>query len=86
MFYVIDDTVFYEYDLKPDGKIKIVTSYPLCGTNTTYEDYPGKKINVVCSNCGNKGIVSIEESKKKNAMAQPLFSAKKRENQLKIVN
>ncbi|MBE3137076.1 MAG: hypothetical protein IMZ43_06775 [Thermoplasmata archaeon] len=65
-FYVLEDSMMYEYEFKTKEKmIKVVALCPKCGTKNIYEDYPGKKINVVCPNCGNPGIVSFDALKTK---------------------
>jgi len=80
MFYVIDEAIFYEYDLKPDGKIKTVATCPQCGTSVTYEDYPGKTINMACPNCGNEIIITIGKSEEKKRWRTLLPRSKKRKN------
>jgi hypothetical protein len=65
MFFIIDESVFYEFELKSDGKIRITASCPQWEKEIVYEDYPGQKINAICPNCGNKSIASIQKTKKK---------------------
>jgi len=65
-FYILEDSMMYEYEFKTEEKmIKVVASCPKCGTKNIYEEYPSKKINVVCPSCGNPGIVSFDAPKTK---------------------
>jgi len=75
-FYVLEDSMMYEYEFKTEEKmIKVVASCPKCGTKNIYEDYPGKKINVVCPNCGTPGIV-LADTPSKNPKWHQLFTSK----------
>ena len=63
VFYIVDESIRYEYILKSEDKIKKIVPCPNCGTKTTVEDYPGKKVPVTCPKCGKKGIISIDKKK-----------------------
>lgn len=60
-FYVLEDHLMYQYELKSDEKKnKVVAICPKCNKVNYYTGLPGKKIPIVCSNCGNPGIISIQ--------------------------
>lgn len=64
VFYVIDESMRYEYILKSEEKIKKVTPCPNCDTKIILEDCPGKKVHVTCPKCGEKGVVTIDKNNK----------------------
>ena len=57
-FYVLDETVHYEYVLTDNEKIKKTARCSKCNTKVSYEEYPWENIYVTCPNCGSKGIVA----------------------------
>jgi rubrerythrin len=63
-FYVLDESLQYEYIPPADEKIKKIARCPQCGNEIICEGYPGKEAAVVCPKCGNEGIVSFEKPSK----------------------
>ena len=73
-FYILEDSLMYEYELKLEDKVKIITHCPNCRKKIAYGDYPGKKIDATCSNCGTSGIVFIEKPNKDTPWEQIVSS------------
>ena len=60
-FYVLEDHLMYQYELKSDEKKnKVVAICPKCNKVNYYKGLSGEKIPIVCSNCGNQGIISVK--------------------------
>lgn len=63
-FYVFDEAMIYQHVLPEGEQLKKTTRCPKCNTEATCEGIPGQKIHITCSNCGNKGIVTFEKTRK----------------------
>ncbi len=63
-FYVFDEAMIYQHVLPEGEQLKKTTRCPKCNTEATCEGTPGQKIHITCSNCGNKGIVTFEKTRK----------------------
>lgn len=64
-FYVLDDQIHYQYVLPTGEQLKKTTLCPKCQTKITCEGILGQEIQVTCPNCGNKGTVTFEETRKR---------------------
>ena len=61
-FSVLEEKIHYQYVLTDNGRLKKTTNCPKCRTKITCEGKTGEKVHVTCPNCGNKGIISFEET------------------------
>jgi len=64
-FYVFDEAMSYQYALPEGEHIKKITRCPKCGTKITCKGSLGQKTSITCPNCGNKGVVSFKETRKR---------------------
>ena len=81
-FYIIDNSIFYKYEITPMGKITQDFKCPVCQTKITKEGYPGERTEITCPKCGNKGIITFQKnitnpSKIINKLKEHLFKNKK---------
>jgi hypothetical protein len=63
-FYVFDEAMIYQYILPTGEKLKKIIRCPKCNTEVTCEGAPGQKIYITCPNCGDKGPVTFEKTRK----------------------
>ncbi len=59
IFYVLEDTIHYQYTLSKNGKIQKTVKCPECQTPVTIQGKPGEKIKLKCPKCGNTGETKI---------------------------
>jgi len=59
IFYVLDDSVHYQYLYSENEKLKKSVRCPQCQTRIETEGLPGEIIRVQCPKCGKKGTVEI---------------------------
>ena len=65
VFYVLDDQIHYQYVLPTGEQLKKTTLCPRCRTKITCNGTPGQETSITCPNCGTKGTVTFEETRKR---------------------
>jgi hypothetical protein len=65
-FYVFDEEIHYMHVLPKNEKITKIAICPNCGQKIECEGTLGKKVNVKCPNCDNKGKITLTKTSRIN--------------------